>query len=408
MPEPPIKNLLQSPDFTTQQPVNVQRRLTACLKSDPDHILPARLGGDSGPHVAAIQAALKKIDAAQRQRNRDPSFRFLPTITDTPGFYGATTANAVLVYKKLNGIKRTGQPLDDIVGRMTISRLDDELKNLSQPQPQPIPPQPPPDPNAKFIWAPLRAPLVITQRDDNPNAQDLENAPVNRPSTFVKALTQALSNVEFELLTEDSAKEKLLNQLSKGGGNPKELGQFFIGNKVVKLERQMSPFWAGAIARNAQFNKTHFDLQFSINSSLKLVAVSNERGQTVVDVNLLAVGGNQPAPLKQFRISLNFFNFDAFMSGDPLAFGIGGIQGHLVSIVSFSGDPQTGFFAGELRYEILDHFGSDDNDLGLPLDEGQPSLWLLQRKMVANQSPTGFEPYRHRTTIERMSFSGRL
>jgi hypothetical protein len=101
----------------------------------------------------------------------------------------------------------------------------------------------------------------------------------------------------------------------------------------------MPPFWARAIARNAQFNQTHFNLQFSINRSIKLVAVSNERGQTVVDVNLVAVGDNQPAPLKQFKISLNFFTADAWASGDPLAFGIGGIQGHLVSIVSFSGDP---------------------------------------------------------------------
>jgi hypothetical protein len=400
MPEPPIKNLLESQDFTTQQPVHVQRRLTACLKSDHDHILPARLGGASGPHVAAIQAALKKIAAAEPNLG-------LPAISDKPGFYGASTANAVLVYKKLNGIKRTGQPFDDIVGRMTITRLDDELKNLFQPQPKPVPPQPPPDPNAKFIWAPLRAPLVIAQRDDNPNAQDLENAPVDRATVFLKAVRQALGFTELEL-TEDMCKEKLLSTLGRGGEHAKELGQFFIGNKVVKLERQMPPFWAGAITRNGQFNQTHFNLQFSINRSLKLVAVSNERGQTVVDVNLVAVGDNQPAPLKQFKISLGFTTTDAVASGDPLAFGIGGIQGHLLSIVSFSGDTQTGFFEGVLRYELLDHFGSNDDDLGILTDEGQPSLWLLQRKMVPNQSLTGFEPYRHRTTIERMSFSGRL
>jgi hypothetical protein len=89
------------------------------------------------------------------------------------------------------------------------------VKNLSHAQP--VPPQPPPDPNAKFIWTPLRAPLVIEQRDDNPNAQDLENTPVDRSSIFLKAIHQAEGVTEFDL-TEDMAKEKPLSTLVLGGG----------------------------------------------------------------------------------------------------------------------------------------------------------------------------------------------
>jgi hypothetical protein len=56
----------------------------------------------------------------------------------------------VLKYKEINAIQRTGRPLDDIVGRMTITAMDDELKNLRlRPGPKPpTPPSPvPPEPN---------------------------------------------------------------------------------------------------------------------------------------------------------------------------------------------------------------------------------------------------------------------
>ncbi|MFB9268579.1 hypothetical protein ACFFWD_36590 [Bradyrhizobium erythrophlei] len=72
-------------------------------------------------------------------------------IVNPPGVYGQSTANAKRRYK-VNAIQRTGQPLDDIFGRMTITRMDDELKNLRfRPGPSPTPPTPPspapPEPN---------------------------------------------------------------------------------------------------------------------------------------------------------------------------------------------------------------------------------------------------------------------
>jgi hypothetical protein len=92
--------------------------------------------------VETLQKALRKIKAATLPQ--------MPDITDPPGVYGQSTADAVRKYKEVNAIQRTGQPLDDIVGRMTISRLDEELKNLrSRPGPAPTPPPPPvvPEPN---------------------------------------------------------------------------------------------------------------------------------------------------------------------------------------------------------------------------------------------------------------------
>jgi peptidoglycan hydrolase-like protein with peptidoglycan-binding domain len=142
--EPRIKQRLESKEFTTDVPASVRQRLTACLESDPDHILPQSMGGRPGPHVEVIQKALEKI------RTTSPGLG-LPSITDPPGIYGSSTAAAVLKYKQVNGIQRSGQPMDNIVGRMTITRLDDELKNLSSPRPEPpVPPAVPRLSKVKF------------------------------------------------------------------------------------------------------------------------------------------------------------------------------------------------------------------------------------------------------------------
>lgn len=64
----------------------------------------------------------------------------MPPITDPPGTYGHSTAAAVLIYKEKNSIVRPVQPLDNIVGRMTITQIDDDLVRGVKP----IPPPPPP------------------------------------------------------------------------------------------------------------------------------------------------------------------------------------------------------------------------------------------------------------------------
>jgi hypothetical protein len=77
-----------------------------------------------------IQKALNTI------RMRTPALG-LPEIKDKEGDYGSDTTAAVLKYKAINGIKRSGQPLDPIVGRMTLTRLDDELMTKAPPPPTP-------------------------------------------------------------------------------------------------------------------------------------------------------------------------------------------------------------------------------------------------------------------------------
>ena len=85
-------------------------KLEAAAVSDPAHIVP----GASGDHVRKIQTALIRLDGA--------------TI-DVDSIYGGQTSRAVLAYKqKRDIVNRSYQSqADNIVGRMTVAAMDDEL-----------------------------------------------------------------------------------------------------------------------------------------------------------------------------------------------------------------------------------------------------------------------------------------
>jgi|FEC22Drversion2_1045045.scaffolds.fasta_scaffold01649_2 hypothetical protein len=93
------------------------RRLEACLVDDKAHVVP----GAVGDHVAKIQTALLMIDGSKIDQPDRNGKR-----------YGRSTALAVLSFKTTRGIvNRTYQTQpDDIVGKMTISALDEEMVAL--------------------------------------------------------------------------------------------------------------------------------------------------------------------------------------------------------------------------------------------------------------------------------------
>jgi len=124
MAEPPIKSRLESTELSTN-PSPIQNRLNACLAFDAAHIQP----GQKGDHVKVIQQALNTI------RKRRPDIAMIE-INDAPGTWGDDTTNAVIRYKSFNHIIRTLQKLDPIVGRMTLTQLDNDLL-------KPVPPPPP-------------------------------------------------------------------------------------------------------------------------------------------------------------------------------------------------------------------------------------------------------------------------
>jgi len=113
-------------------------KLEAAAVSDPAHIVL----GATGEHVRKIQRALIQLEGAA-------------IVPD--GIYGPATAAAVLGYKrKRTIINRSYQTqADNIVGKMTIQRLDDELESRQEPtDPQPPRPcriSPPPNPNTGAI-----------------------------------------------------------------------------------------------------------------------------------------------------------------------------------------------------------------------------------------------------------------
>ena len=94
-------------------------KLQACLKADSAHVVQ----GAKGPHVTRIQRALELI--------------FKPKIDEadlTGARYGKSTAAAVLAYKRDRKIinRSYQKEADDIVGKMTIDKLDKELLELDK------------------------------------------------------------------------------------------------------------------------------------------------------------------------------------------------------------------------------------------------------------------------------------
>jgi peptidoglycan hydrolase-like protein with peptidoglycan-binding domain len=89
-------------------------RLQTCLVSDPAHVVT----GDSGDHVTLIQEALQVLDGAE-----------ISPEDLTGRIYGRSTAAAVLDFKKKRDIvNRAYQTApDNIVGKMTIRALDEEI-----------------------------------------------------------------------------------------------------------------------------------------------------------------------------------------------------------------------------------------------------------------------------------------
>ncbi|MBW8784926.1 MAG: hypothetical protein JF593_09855 [Novosphingobium sp.] len=96
--------------------------LEACAVRDAAHILQ----GARGEHVGRIQFALFRIDGINIDRSEL-----------SVQLYGRSTANAVLSFKQRRSIiNRSYQSTaDDIVGRMTIAALDQEMLRIERARP---------------------------------------------------------------------------------------------------------------------------------------------------------------------------------------------------------------------------------------------------------------------------------
>lgn len=116
MSNPATKNNLESQHFLSFSSA-AQARLTQCLRNDGANIRPFSAPSEA---IEAIKLGLNRVQ---------PKNSGMKRISDGQNTFGQSMADAVLVYKSNNGIVRTGQKLDNIVGRGTLARLDTELKN---------------------------------------------------------------------------------------------------------------------------------------------------------------------------------------------------------------------------------------------------------------------------------------
>lgn len=93
------------------------KKLQACLVKDSAHVTK----GAKGEHVAKIQAALITLEA-----------HLIEPAELRERLYGTSTANAVLAYKRKRQIinHRYQSTADNIVGKMTIARLDADMAKL--------------------------------------------------------------------------------------------------------------------------------------------------------------------------------------------------------------------------------------------------------------------------------------
>lgn len=124
MANPTTKNNLESAHFLSTSAA-VQGRLTSCLRSDAFNIRPFSTPSE------AIEAVKEGLNIVQ------PRIPGMDPIRDAKNTFGESMVGAVLAYKAFNGIVRTGQKLDNIIGRGTLARLDNELKNPDAPPPTP-------------------------------------------------------------------------------------------------------------------------------------------------------------------------------------------------------------------------------------------------------------------------------
>ena len=140
-------------------------KLEAAAISDPAHIVP----GARGDHVRKIQVALNTLDGAG---------------LDTDGAYGPGTAAAVLAYKRKRSIINTSYQTqaDNIVGKMTVASLDQEmLAREKGPAPAPVPPEPGPRPLLAFS---LTDPSIYVTVESNITDTSVSGKKVIDPASF--------------------------------------------------------------------------------------------------------------------------------------------------------------------------------------------------------------------------------
>jgi len=382
-------------------------KLEAAANSDPAHIAP----GAKGSHVGKIQQALIKLDGA--------------AIT-ADSAYGPATATAVAAFKQKRQILNFAGKIDNIVGKKTIARLDEEMLakeggggsvgtggagkfglNFAIPAGlansigagSPVTIQP-------FTRSPMILIKTFDKRDPDSTKNDLNNTNPPQPKlTFLETLAVGLSIgdpvslLEFKMSLELRTLAGIVGldmfQRFKLNTFPKKVEEFNSGHGLGKLVEGLDVF-----------KKAHDSIRSEFEDALKKQAATG-----TLDVNALEAKTNTAGKFGRPQLT----NPDGIKTSLDLAIPrsqlqlqavIGGsFQGGQAELIAFSADANTGTYTATFKYIMIDHFGVDNGDVLGPPPHGSPgqvAFWVLQH----THGP-GFCPYLTTVILER-SVSGRF
>jgi len=293
-----------------------------------------------------------------------------------------------LKYKSVNNIIRPGQPLDDIVGRMTITQIDNDLLNAPKPAPPP----------SVEIGAPIE--IASSKPPENLAKDDL---------TFdFRAVPKATGNSRiFEFRNKPNAEleEMMLNDLRDGD---RKFGEQFARDFFKNTTKPSANFsithavgspFSEMVSRTAVWSAESLDFRTQLDAHIKRLGVNGPFSPLQL-VNLVdapvpswSPGGIPKAILVGIGIKGGLHPED----GKMLVL-VGSFQACRVFLSDFSMDGAQRTYSGTLFYQLVDHFGVDTSDTVRDIKghgtDSQVAFWVLQ-----HERRPGHMPYRLKVVI---------
>jgi hypothetical protein len=329
-------------------------------------------------------------------RRRKPTLG-IPEIKDAPGDYGKDTVEAVLKYKSINGIVRTGQKLDPIVGRMTITRIDDELDNSAPTPPKPVE---------------IAAPVEIATLNDNLNKDDLTFKPVPNSELSGKELTLA---IDMRQKSTADLEQLMLLELQKGDA---KFGPEFVNTFKTNIMPPLGEFtithavgsdFSNLVAGTQVFRAHSAAFRAQLDAQIKSRGVNGPFSPNELKDKIPPpVPSWSPQGVGQIASVVATIGFSMLPLTSPefqseqakmLAL-IGSFQGSRVFLHDFAMDAFARTHSGTLFYQFIDHFGVDTSDIHFDGHghgtTGQVAFWMLQHE---RHNPPGHMPFRLKVVI---------
>ncbi|MFD0937031.1 hypothetical protein ACFQ12_17855 [Methylobacterium trifolii] len=356
-----------------------------------------------------LQRALNKIIDKIKLKTPELDIPKVPESEIVAGTYGSGTQLTVRKYKAFNAVQRQGQQLDDIIGRMTITQMDNDLINSPSP--------PGPSPDVVIEVAQIRISSTLDELDKD----DLQFGSANNSQLSGKELTLI---VDMSRKSTQQLQNIMLGELRTGDAKfgPMLANAFFLnahpprGNNAI-VHQNGSDF-SNMISRTALWRATSiaYKADLAANIALRAQLPGSVLPRDIVNrvaaprpswsphgvSQLLAVGIDAITSLLSPGNS-NFAGEQARMLSL-----VGSFQGGQVFLRDFKLDRTNRSFEGTLIFELIDHFGVDTSDITFDSKghgtAGQVAFWVLQHE---RHNPPGNFPYRLRVLINE-SFGGRF